>query len=56
MEEKHFEMDLNDRIRAGQSRPFETLMRPYSQRLLEVARFALRNDADADDVVERSKP
>ncbi|HYO83107.1 MAG TPA: RNA polymerase sigma factor [Bryobacteraceae bacterium] len=52
MEENQIEMDLIERIKGGQIELFETLMEPYSRRLLELARCALRNAADADDVAQ----
>ncbi|HYP07349.1 MAG TPA: sigma-70 family RNA polymerase sigma factor, partial [Bryobacteraceae bacterium] len=47
-----FETDLIETIRAGNSQFFDDLMQPYSRRLLQMARCALRNDADAEDVVQ----
>jgi RNA polymerase sigma-70 factor (ECF subfamily) len=40
------------RILAGSSEMFEVLMRRYNQRLYRVARGILRNDAEAEDVMQ----
>src|SRR6516225_3591326 len=50
-------LELNDeeavrRILDGETALFETIMRRYNQRLYRVARAILRNDGDAEDVVQ----
>jgi RNA polymerase sigma-70 factor (ECF subfamily) len=42
------------RVRAGDTQMFEILMRRYNQRLYRTARAILRNDADAEDVVQQA--
>ncbi len=44
------ESELIARITAGESDCFETLIAPYSTRLLSMIRRKVRNDADADDI------
>lgn len=41
-----------DRVRAGQTALYEILMRRYNQRLYRVARAILRDDAEAEDVMQ----
>jgi len=43
---------LIKRVLAGQTPFFEILIRPYKQRLYRVAKAILRDDAEADDVVQ----
>jgi RNA polymerase sigma-70 factor, ECF subfamily len=42
------------RVRAGQTGLFEILMRRYNQRLYRVARAILRDDAEAEDVMQHA--
>lgn len=42
------------RIRGGETALFEILMRRYNQRLYRVARSILRNDAEAEDVMQEA--
>ena len=44
--------DIVERIRAGESVLYEVLMRRYNQRLYRVARSILRNDGEAEDVMQ----
>jgi RNA polymerase sigma-70 factor (ECF subfamily) len=53
------EQDLPDaeiirRVRAGEHDLFDVLLRRYNQRLYRVARAVLRDDAEAEDVVQES--
>lgn len=41
-----------ERVRAGETALYEILMRRYNQRLYRVARAILRNDAEAEDVMQ----
>jgi RNA polymerase sigma-70 factor (ECF subfamily) len=41
-----------DRVRAGDTALYEILMRRYNQRLYRVARAILRDDAEAEDVMQ----
>jgi RNA polymerase sigma-70 factor, ECF subfamily len=43
---------LVDRLRAGDEQAFEELVRTFGGRLLAVARRFVRNDADAQDIVQ----
>jgi len=40
------------RVLAGETALYELLMRRYNQRLYRVARAILRNDAEAEDVMQ----
>jgi RNA polymerase sigma-70 factor, ECF subfamily len=42
------------RVRAGETPLFEVLMRRYNQRLYRVARAILRDDAEAEDVMQHA--
>jgi RNA polymerase sigma-70 factor (ECF subfamily) len=42
------------RVRAGDARLFEVLMRRYNQRVYRVARAILRDDAEAEDVMQHA--
>ncbi len=42
------------RVRAGESELFELLMRRYNQRLYRVARSILRDDGEAEDVMQQA--
>ena len=42
------------RVRAGQPELFEIIMRRYNQRLYRVTRSIVRNDAEAEDVVQEA--
>lgn len=44
--------EVLERIRAGELELYEILMRRYNQRLYRVARSILRNDAEAEDVMQ----
>ncbi|HWC65636.1 MAG TPA: RNA polymerase sigma factor, partial [Thermoanaerobaculia bacterium] len=44
--------DVIARVRAGEIDLFEILMRRYNQRVYRLARAVLRNDAEAEDVVQ----
>lgn len=44
--------DIVERIRAGEIALYEILMRRYNQRLYRVARSILRNDGEAEDVMQ----
>jgi RNA polymerase sigma-70 factor (ECF subfamily) len=46
--------DLIRRIRAGDAAPFEVLMRRYNQRLYRVARGIVRDEAEAEDVMQQA--
>src|SRR5512142_2384664 len=41
-----------ERVLAGETAAFEVLMRRYNQRLYRVARAILRDDAEAEDVMQ----
>jgi RNA polymerase sigma-70 factor (ECF subfamily) len=42
------------RVRAGETSLFEVIMRRYNQRLYRVARAILRDDAEAEDVMQQA--
>src|SRR5580765_6005951 len=42
------------RVLAGETALYEILMRRYNQRLYRVARSILRNDVDAEDVMQEA--
>ena len=42
------------RVRAGEPELFETLMRRYNQRLYRVARSIVKNEAEAEDVMQQA--
>ena len=44
--------EVVERVRAGETALYEILMRRYNQRLYRVARAILRNDAEAEDVMQ----
>lgn len=46
------DLALFERVKAGESPAFEVLMRRYNQRLFRVARAILRDDVEAEDVVQ----
>jgi RNA polymerase sigma-70 factor (ECF subfamily) len=46
--------ELIERIRAGQTALYETLMRRHNQRLYRIARTILRNPEEAEDVVQEA--
>jgi RNA polymerase sigma-70 factor (ECF subfamily) len=46
--------DIVRRIRAGESVLFEILMRRYNQRIYRVARAIVRDDAEAEDVMQQA--
>ncbi|HEX9767941.1 MAG TPA: sigma factor, partial [Kiloniellales bacterium] len=45
---------LIERVRAGDPVAFELIMRRYNQRLFRMARSILRNEPEAEDVVQES--
>ncbi len=46
--------EVVERVRSGETALFEILMRRYNQRLYRVARFILRDDAEAEDVMQEA--
>jgi RNA polymerase sigma-70 factor (ECF subfamily) len=46
--------EVVQRVRAGETGLFEVVMRRYNQRLYRVARAILRNDAEAEDVMQQA--
>jgi RNA polymerase sigma-70 factor (ECF subfamily) len=46
------DLEVVERVRAGETALYEILMRRYNQRLYRVARAILRNDAEAEDVMQ----
>ena len=46
--------DLIRRIRRGETALYEIVMRRYNQRIYRVARAILRNDAEAEDVMQEA--
>lgn len=44
--------EVVDRVRAGETALYELIMRRYNQRLYRVARAILRNDDEAEDVMQ----
>lgn len=46
--------EVIDRVRAGETALYEIVVRRYNQRLYRVARSILRNDADAEDVMQEA--
>src|SRR5947209_13994893 len=46
--------DLVRRIRAGETDLFEAIMRRYNQRLFRMSRSILRDDLDAEDVMQEA--
>ncbi|HEY6376792.1 MAG TPA: RNA polymerase sigma factor [Edaphobacter sp.] len=44
--------EVVDRVRAGKTALYEVIMRRYNQRLYRVARAILRNDSEAEDVMQ----
>ncbi len=44
------DLEIVDRIKAGDTALYEIIMRRYNQRLYRVARAILRDDAEAEDV------
>ena len=44
--------EVVDRVRAGESALYEIIMRRYNQRLYRVARAILRDDSEAEDVMQ----
>jgi RNA polymerase sigma-70 factor (ECF subfamily) len=48
------DLEVVARVRAGDVALFEILMRRYNQRLYRVARAILRDDAEAEDVVQQA--
>ena len=46
--------EIVDRIRAGEAALYEILMRRHNQRLYRVAVSILRNDAEAEDVMQEA--
>ncbi len=48
------DQELIARVQKGETAPFEKLMRRYNQRVFRVARSVLRDEADAEDVVQET--
>jgi RNA polymerase sigma-70 factor, ECF subfamily len=48
------DQELIARARKGEAASFEKLMRRYKQRVFRAARSVLRNDAEAEDVVQET--
>jgi DNA-directed RNA polymerase specialized sigma24 family protein len=48
------DQELIARARKGEAASFEKLMRRYNQRVFRAARSVLRNDAEAEDVVQET--
>jgi RNA polymerase sigma-70 factor, ECF subfamily len=48
------DIDVVKRVRDGESALFEILMRRYNQRLYRVARAILRDDGEAEDVMQQA--
>jgi RNA polymerase sigma-70 factor (ECF subfamily) len=46
--------EIVGRIRSGEGRLFEVLMRRYNQRLFRVARVIVRDDGEAEDVMQQA--
>jgi RNA polymerase sigma-70 factor, ECF subfamily len=46
--------EVIQRVRAGETALYEVLMRRYNRRLYRVARSILRNDAEAEDVMQEA--
>ena len=46
--------ELIARVRKGEAAAFEKLMRRYNQRLFRAARSVLRDDSEAEDVVQET--
>src|SRR5437660_5873946 len=44
--------EVVDRVKAGDTAMYEIVMRRYNQRLYRVARSILRDDAEAEDVMQ----
>ena len=48
------DLEIVRRVKAGEGALFELLMRRYNQRLYRVARGIVRNDAEAEDVMQQA--
>jgi RNA polymerase sigma-70 factor, ECF subfamily len=46
------DQEVVDRVRAGETALYEVIMRRYNQRLYRIARAILRDDAEAEDVMQ----
>jgi len=46
------DQEIVDRVKGGETRLYEVIMRRYNQRLYRVARAILRDDAEAEDVMQ----
>ncbi len=46
------DLEIVERVRAGESALYEIIMRRYNQRLYRVARAILRDDGEAEDVMQ----
>ena len=44
--------EVIERVRGGNTAAYEIIMRRYNQRLYRVARAILRDDAEAEDVIQ----
>jgi RNA polymerase sigma-70 factor (ECF subfamily) len=50
--ERWTDEDIVDRVRAGETALYEIIMRRYNQRLYRVARAIIRDDGEAEDVMQ----
>jgi RNA polymerase sigma-70 factor (ECF subfamily) len=50
--ERWTDEDIVDRVRAGETALYEIIMRRYNQRLYRVARAIVRDDGEAEDVMQ----
>ncbi|SPE25246.1 Sigma-24, ECF subfamily [Candidatus Sulfotelmatomonas gaucii] len=50
--ERWSDLEVIDRVKAGETALYEIIMRRYNQRLYRVARAILRDDAEAEDVMQ----
>src|SRR5690348_17614095 len=46
------DLEVVERVKAGESALYEIIMRRYNQRLYRVARAIVRNDSEAEDVMQ----
>ena len=46
------DLEVVERVKAGESALYEIIMRRYNQRLYRVARAILRDDGEAEDVMQ----
>ena len=50
--ESYSDEEIVDRVKGGEIALYEIIMRRYNQRLYRVARAILRDDAEAEDVMQ----